>query len=104
MTIVVLGGEREEVLLEVMRKQINIYKKGQGYVDRWDEYQAKTSQGGIAPDVVVDALLGVHVTFEELRTDDQATALEMIRWANRSSTVISIDVPSGLSVRIGDRG
>ncbi|KAK5227626.1 enhancer of mRNA decapping [Exophiala xenobiotica] len=100
-TIVVLGGEREEVLLEVMRKQINIYKKGQGYVDRWDEYQAKTSQGGAAPDVVVDALLGVHVTFEELRTDDQATALEMIRWANRSSTVLSIDVPSGLSATSG---
>ncbi|KAI1610830.1 YjeF N-terminal domain-containing protein [Exophiala viscosa] len=100
-TIVVLGGEREELLLEVMRKQLNIYQKGQGYVDRWDEYQAKASGGGVAPDVVVDALLGVHGTFEELRTDDQATALEMIRWANRSSTVLSIDVPSGLSATSG---
>lgn len=100
-TIVVLGGEREELLLEVMRKQLNIYRKGQGYVDRWDEHQAKSSGGGLAPDVVVDALLGVHGSFEELRTDDQATALEMIRWANRSSTVVSIDVPSGLSATSG---
>ncbi|EXJ63453.1 uncharacterized protein A1O5_11502 [Cladophialophora psammophila CBS 110553] len=100
-TIVILGGEREELLLEVMRKQLSIYKKGQGYVDRWDEYQTKASAGGPTPDVVVDALLGVHATFEELRTDDQATVLEMIRWANRSSLVLSIDVPSGLSATSG---
>ncbi|KAH0848626.1 YjeF family domain-containing protein [Fonsecaea monophora] len=100
-TIVILGGEREELLLEVMRKQLGIYKKGQGYVDRWDEYQTKASAGGPTPDVIVDALLGVHVTFEELRTDDQATVLEMIRWANRSSLVLSIDVPSGLSATSG---
>lgn len=100
-TIVVLGGEREEMLLEVMKKQLGIYRKGQGYVDRWDEYQTKCDAGGPAPDVVVDALLGVHVTFEELRTDDQATVLEMIRWANRSTLVLSIDVPSGLSATSG---
>ncbi|ETI21524.1 YjeF family domain-containing protein [Cladophialophora carrionii CBS 160.54] len=100
-TIVVLGGEREEMLLETMKKQLAIYKKGQGYVDRWDEYQAKSNAGGPAPDVIVDVLLGVHVTFEELRTDDQATVLEMIRWANRSSLVVSIDVPSGLSATTG---
>lgn len=100
-TIVVLGGEREELLLEVMRKQLGIYKKGQGYVERWDEYQAKVSQGGMIPDIVVDVLLGVHVTFEELRTDDQAAVLEMIRWANRTSTILSVDVPSGLSATTG---
>ncbi|KIX08482.1 YjeF family domain-containing protein [Rhinocladiella mackenziei CBS 650.93] len=101
-TIVILGGEREELLLEVMRKQLGIYKKGHGYVDRWDEYQSKSSGGGgPSPDVVVDALLGMHVTFEELRTDDQATVLEMIRWANRNSLVLSIDIPSGLSATSG---
>ncbi len=100
-TIIVLGGDREELLLEAMKKQLTIYKKGQGYIDRWDEYQAKATAGGPAPDVVVDALLGVHVTFEELRTDDQATVLEMIRWANRSSLVLSVDVPSGLSATSG---
>jgi enhancer of mRNA-decapping protein 3 len=100
-TIIVLGGEREDMLLEVMKKQLAVYKKGQGYVERWDEYQAKLTAGGPAPNVIVDALLGVHVTFEELRTDDQATVLEMIRWSNRSSLVLSIDVPSGLSAASG---
>ncbi len=100
-TVVVLGGEREEMLLEVVRKQLSIYKKGQGYVDRWDEFQTKLSVGSPQPDVVIDAILGVHVAFDELRTDDQATAFEMIRWASRTSGVLSVDVPSGLSATSG---
>ena len=100
-TVVVLGGEREEMLLEAVRKQLSIYKKGQGYVDRWDEFQTKLSTGGPQPDVVVDALFGVHVAFDELRTDDQAAAFEMIRWASRASSVLSVDVPSGLSATSG---
>lgn len=100
-TVVLLGGERDEMMLEVVRKQISIYRKGQGYVDRWDEFQSKLSNGAPQPDVIVDALLGVHVTFDELRTDDQATAFEMIRWASRLPRVLSIDVPSGLSATSG---
>jgi enhancer of mRNA-decapping protein 3 len=100
-TVVILGGEREELLLEIVRRQLSIYKKGQGYVDRWDELQTKLSNGGPQPDVVVDAILGVHVAFDELRTDDQATTFEMIRWASRLSTVLSVDVPSGLSATSG---
>jgi enhancer of mRNA-decapping protein 3 len=98
-TVIVLGGEREEMLLEVMKKQLAIYIKGQGSVARWDEYVARAAQS--QPTVVVDALLGVHNTFEELRTDDQATVLEMIRWANRTTQILSIDVPSGLSATTG---
>lgn len=100
-TVVVLGGEREELLLEVMRKQLGIYKKSSGYVEKWDEYQTKSAAGGPAPDVIVDALLGIHVAFEELRTDDQATVLEMTRWSNRTALVLSIDIPSGLSASAG---
>jgi enhancer of mRNA-decapping protein 3 len=100
-TVVVMGGEREEMMLEVVRKQLSIYKKGQGYVDRWDEFQSKTAAGGPQPDVIIDAILGVHVTFDELRTDDQATAFEMIRWASRFSDILSVDVPSGLSATSG---
>jgi enhancer of mRNA-decapping protein 3 len=98
-TVIVLGGEREDMLLEVLKKQLAIYTKGQGHVVRWDEYFARASHS--QPTVVVDALLGVHNTFEELRTDDQATVLEMIRWANRTTQILSIDVPSGLSATTG---
>ena len=100
-TVVRLGSEREDMLLEPVRKQLAIYRKSSGYVDRWDDFQAKLSIGP-PPDVIVDALLGMHLAFEELRTDDQAAALEMIRFVNRSAAkVFSIDVPSGLSAATG---
>ena len=101
-TVVVLGGEREDTLLEIVRKQLSIYRKGSGYADRWDEFQSKILAGGPQPDTIVDAILGVHVAFDELRTDDAATAFEMIRWASRSgANVLSVDVPSGLSATSG---
>jgi enhancer of mRNA-decapping protein 3 len=100
-TVILLGGEREDNLLESVRRQLTIYKKGGGWVERWDEYQAKLGSGAPKPDVVVDAILGVHVTFDELRTDDQAVAFEMTRWASRLASVISIDVPSGISASSG---
>lgn len=102
-TVVVLGGEREELLLEVVRKQLAIYKKNQGYVDRWDEYQTKINSTS-PPDLIVDALLGIHTAFDELRMDDQAVAFEMIRWVGRvniSGGVYAIDVPSGVSATSG---
>ena len=70
-TLVVLGSERDEMMLEIVKRQMSIYRKGQGYVDKWDELQSKLNNGGPQPDVVIDALLGVHVAFDELRTDDQ---------------------------------
>ena len=100
-TVVILGGERDELLQEVVRKQLSIYKKGQGYVDRWDEFKTKLEAGGPMPDIIIDAILAIHVTFDELRTDDAGTCFEMIRWASRTHNVISIDVPSGLSAQSG---
>lgn len=108
-TVCVLGGEREDMLLESVRKQLAIYKKGGGFIDKWDQLQSKIATGGQqAPGLVVDALFGVHVTFDELRTDDQAVAFEMIRWASRSAAVpsgahiLSIDIPSGMASTEGD--
>ena len=50
----------------------------------------------------MDALLGVHVGFDELRTDDAAVAYEMMGWTARSGgVVVSIDVPSGISASSG---
>ena len=108
-TVCVLGGEREDMLLEALRKQLSIYKKGGGFIDKWDQLQSKLAAGGQQiPGLIVDALFGIHVMFDELRTDDQAVAFEMIRWAERSVVVpggphiISIDVPSGMASAEGD--
>jgi enhancer of mRNA-decapping protein 3 len=126
-TVILLGGDRgDDMFLESVRKQLSIYRKGGGWVERWDEYQSKmashdhtgaaTNGSGHAvqaPDVIVDALLGVHIAFDELRLDEQASVFEMVRWAGRISTsssssaaasgtaVLSIDVPSGLSPTSG---
>ena len=124
-TVCLLGLERgENQLLEIVRKQLRIYKLSLGHVERWDDYQAKLANGTTGtnagttsvqpPDFIVDALLGVHHAFDELRTDDQATVFGMIKWANLnaskvatrtkstiSAPILSIDVPSGLSATSG---
>lgn len=122
--VCIVGLERgEDHLLEIVRKQLKIYKLSTGHVERWDDYQAKlqpgTSSNGngstlLPPDFIIDGLLGVHHAFDELRTDDQATVFSMIKWANFSAAkhvsradgsstipILSIDVPSGLSATSG---
>jgi enhancer of mRNA-decapping protein 3 len=100
----VLGGEREDMLLESLRRQLEAYKKNGGWVVKWDEFQTKiTSTGNSPPELIIDALLGTHVAFDELRTNDQAIAFEMMRWTERTSiTVLSVDVPSGLDGSTGE--
>lgn len=127
-TVCLVGLERgEDQLLEIVKKQLKIYKLSLGHLERWEDYQAKlansiattsSNQSAQPPDFVVDGLLGVHHAFEELRTDDQATVFSMIKWTNLSASkhpartpttasttaiipVLSIDVPSGLSATSG---
>jgi enhancer of mRNA-decapping protein 3 len=101
-SICLLGGERENMLLESLKRQLDTYRKSGGWTVRWDEFQARLSSDA-PPDLIVDALLGMHVTFSELRTDDQAIAFEMIRWANRSAIpILAVDVPSGLHASTGE--
>lgn len=104
-TICLLGLERgEDHLLETVRKQLKIYRTNAGHVERWDDYTAKSATG-TAPDLIVDSLLGIHHAFDELRTDEQATVFSMIKWCNlltsRSTKLISLDVPSGVSATSG---
>ena len=85
-SVCVLGGDRDDLLLESLRRQLDIYKRGSGWIVKWDELQPRLSDS--TPNLVVDALLGVHSAFEDLRLEDQASAFEMIRWANRSKVPI----------------
>ena len=100
-SVCVLGGDREDLLLEALRRQLDIYKRGGGWIVKWDELQPRLADS--TPNLVVDAVLGVHTAFEELRLEDQASAFEMIRWANRSKVpILSVDVPSGLIANTGE--
>ncbi|KAI9871603.1 MAG: enhancer of mRNA decapping [Pleopsidium flavum] len=54
-------------------------------------------------ELVVDALLGMHAAFEDLRVDDQAVAYELIAWTNKiKGTVLAVDVPTGLDASTGN--
>jgi enhancer of mRNA-decapping protein 3 len=102
-TLCLLGLEQEVELLENCRKQLEIFKKIGGRVYRWEELSTRLSTSDFAVDLVVDALFGIHIAFEDLRTDDQATAFEMISWMNRSKLeIISVDIPSGVSASTGE--
>lgn len=101
-TVCMLGLNRagdEEHLYEVVRKQLNIYRANGGTVERWEDYLAKlntpstSSQNGIdkanhsitsttIPDVVVDCLLGYHLTFDDLRGEELAGVFSMVKWVN----------------------
>jgi enhancer of mRNA-decapping protein 3 len=52
--------------------------------------------------LIIDALLGPAISFEELRTGDQATVYELIEWANRNEAfVLAVDVPTGIDPSSG---
>ncbi|PLB38025.1 peptidyl-prolyl cis-trans isomerase [Aspergillus candidus] len=102
-TVCMLGLEHENELLESCQKQLEVFKKIGGRVSRWEDISTKMSNSDFGPDLIVDALFGIHLAFDDLRTDDQAAAFEMISWANRSSLdILSVDVPSGLSATSGE--
>ncbi|KAI5297370.1 enhancer of mRNA decapping [Ascosphaera atra] len=103
-TLCVLGMEREDEFIEGLTKQIKIVKKLGAKVVRWQEFAASLTATDYMPDLIIDALFGIHVSYDELRVDDQATVYEAINWVNHSDIeVMSIDIPSGLSATNGER-
>lgn len=101
-SLCILGNDGENELTDGFRKQIDIFKRSGGRVLRWEELSARLAAGDYIPELVVEALFGMHVAFDDLRTDDQATAFEIISWANRSNVnVLSVDIPSGVSATTG---
>jgi enhancer of mRNA-decapping protein 3 len=100
--VCVLGLERESELLVGLRRQIKVFRSfGGKLVTKVEllEY-VKTLDGPI--ELIIDGLLGLTISFEELRTGDQAAAYELIEWANRSkASVLAIDVPTGIDPTTG---
>ncbi|KAK4455904.1 YjeF-related protein N-terminus-domain-containing protein [Podospora aff. communis PSN243] len=117
--VCVVGLERD--LLEDMRTQVGLYKNLGGRVySKTDffEYIRKSSIPMLTIDtprsalsslanpapvmLIVDALLGLAIPFEELRNGDQATVYELIEWANRNEAfVLSVDIPTGVDPSSG---
>ena len=99
--VTVLGLERQDDLLDAVRRQISIFRNCGGQVTRPDRLMKALHNARVRADLIVDALLGMHMTFEDLRTDDQATYFGLASWANKDAHVLAIDVPSGLDASSG---
>ncbi len=116
-TVGIERGERE--LLEDMRRQVRLFRNFGGRIynkDELFEHLRKVSLPTLTIDtprnaitakppavtLIIDALLGLTITFDELRTGDQATVYELIEWANRNEAfVLAVDVPSGIDPSSG---
>ncbi|KAF4633112.1 hypothetical protein G7Y89_g5005 [Cudoniella acicularis] len=100
--VCVLGLERESELLVGLRKQLKVFRSFGGKVATKVELleYIKTLAGPF--DLIIDGLLGLTISFEELRTGDQATTYELIELANRSKApVLAIDIPTGIDPTSG---
>ncbi|GKU02918.1 hypothetical protein FLAG1_05281 [Fusarium langsethiae] len=102
-----VGIEREKDLLEDLRQQIQLYRAFGGKilskVDLFEHLRKASSSGSpVSVALIVDALLGLTISFEELRTGDQAAVYELMEWANRNEAfVLSVDVPTGIDPTSG---
>ncbi|TQW00377.1 hypothetical protein V2A60_001462 [Cordyceps javanica] len=116
--VCLVGIERERDLLEELRRQVQLYRSFGGKVlkknDFFEQLRKTTPSGAAATgagsngagrvsvSLIIDALLGLTMSFEELRIGDQATVYELMEWANRNEAfVLSIDVPSGIDPSTG---
>jgi len=105
--ICLVGIERERDLLEDLRRQIQLYRNFGGKVlskNDFFEHLRKSSASGspVSVSLIIDALLGLTISFEELRIGDQATVYELMEWANRNDAfVLSVDVPTGIDPTTG---
>jgi len=101
--VCVLGIERESELLVHMQRQLKIFRSFAGQVVSKPALLEYLKTLSSPPELIVDGLLGLTISFEELRTGDQATAYELIELANRSieSKVLAIDVPTGIDPTSG---
>ena len=103
-TATVMGLEREEDLLDSVRQQANAYRKAGGLLSKPNDLLASLKGTSTPPALCIDSLLGIHLVFDDLRTDDQAWCFELVLLANRleHTKALSIDVPSGLDASTGE--
>ncbi|KAG5977530.1 hypothetical protein E4U55_006718 [Claviceps digitariae] len=105
--VCLVGMEREKDLLEDLRRQVQLYRAFGGKVHNKNDFfehlrKSSTSGTPVSASLIIDALLGLTISFEELRIGDQATVYELMEWANRNEAfVLSVDIPTGIDPTSG---
>lgn len=106
--VCLVGIERERDLLEDLKRQIQLYRNFGGRIlsknDFFESLRKGTGAGsGLSISLIIDALLGLTMSFEELRVGDQASVYELMEWANRNEAfVLAVDIPSGIDPSNGN--
>ena len=97
-----LGLEREFDLLESVQRQLRAFRSCGGQAIKQDSLMRTLRKLQAPTDLIIDALLGMHLSFDDLRTDDQAAYFQLVCWANGSEAVtVSIDMPAGIDPSSG---
>lgn len=106
-SVCLVGVEREKDLLEDLRGQMQLYRAFGGKVHSKNDFfkhlrESAASGTPVSVSLIIDALLGLTTSFEELRNGDQATVYELMEWANRNEAfALSVDVPTGINPSSG---
>ena len=100
--VCILGFERQQDLLDSVKRQLNIYRKFGGQVTTFENIWKTLNYSSAPVELIIDALLGMHTSVDDLRKDDMTVFNELLPWANGGGIdVMSIDVPSGLDASSG---
>lgn len=98
----ILGLEREDDLQDIVRRQVKIFRKCGGQAIKQDALVETLRKLQSPTSLIIDALLGIHVSFDDLRTDDQIAYFQLVCWANGSEAdTLALDVPSGIDASTG---
>ena len=98
----ILGLEREDDLIDSIRRQLRIFRNCGGQAIKQDALMRTLRKLQSPTNLIIDALLGMHMTFDDLRTDDQAAYFQLVCWANGSDAdTLALDVPSGIDASTG---
>ncbi|POS88194.1 hypothetical protein EPUL_000956 [Erysiphe pulchra] len=99
----IVGLEQESELLASLKSQIKVFRNIGGKVMSKVELFEFSKQLDAPPDLIIDGLIGLAISFEELRLGEQSTIYELIAWANNSKAeVLAIDVPTGIDPTNGE--
>jgi enhancer of mRNA-decapping protein 3 len=100
--VCILDPDRHEELFEDMHQQINLFCSIGGTLTRLGRLVEDLKELESPPELIIDGLLGPHVSYNDLGSDDQTTASELIAWARKSkASVLAIDLPSDLDPSTG---
>ena len=98
----ILGLEREDDLLDSVRRQLSIFRRCGAKAIKHDALMGTLRKLQLPTSLIIDALLGVHLSFDDLRTDDQDAYFQLVCWANDCvADTLALDVPSGIDASTG---